>query len=103
MNAFAFQLLQGFVLAIVLLFSLAMTWRKLMPHVSRRVLARCARALGRPGRGALAQRVSKWLQPAEATAGACGDGSGCSGCSGCTPVRDPHVMPITIKRRSGPH
>lgn len=105
MSMTLFALVQDLLLALALAFSLLMAWRKLLPGSSRRILSALARRLGRPGRGTLRRRLGRWLQPAEASRGACGDGGGCSSCSGCAPavapnLGDPHVLPLQIRPRS---
>lgn len=100
MSGVMFQLVQGLVLGVVLLASLALAWRKLMPNASRSVLARAAMALDRPGHGVFVRHIGRWLQPAEANAGACGDGAGCGSCRGCAPGSDPQVLPLTIRPRT---
>lgn len=106
MSGAMFQWLQGVVLGALLVFSVYTAWRRLLPRHSRRVLSKLARALDRPGRGAVGRWLGRRLQPAEAARGSCGDGGGCSACSGCAPVRpvqrEVQAVPITIHPRR-PH
>lgn len=96
MNA---QLVQSLVLALIAIASLAFAIRHVLPGTSRRMQSALARKLGRPQRGRVAHALGRWLQPAEASRGACGSGSGCASCGGCgsAPVDDEAVQAIALK------
>ncbi|MDE2307215.1 MAG: hypothetical protein KGJ97_02855 [Xanthomonadaceae bacterium] len=80
-----FALVQAAVIGMVVAFSAWQAFHKLLPQTSRRLLAGIAAALDRPGRPAAVCRLGRWLRPAEAKAGGCGDG--CGSCSGCAPAK----------------
>lgn len=98
----AFAIVQTVVLAVVLVASAWVAFRKLMPATSKRLLARISAALESPQRGPFAHRLARWLQPAEAKAGACGSGDGCSACGGCGSAAPPAAekQPLEFKSRS---
>ncbi|MBY4868556.1 hypothetical protein DIE14_34095 [Burkholderia sp. Bp9017] len=80
-------LLQYAVIALLVAASVWTALRKLAPVTTARLQASAAASLLRPQRGALVQRVGRWLQPKGAT-GDCGDG--CGTCGTCGPS-DPNV------------
>ena len=98
-----FALIQAVVIGVVVAFSAWQAFRKLLPQTSRRLLAGISAALDRPDRSAAMRRLGRWLQPAEAKAGACGSGDGCSSCSGCAPAKpvadDANQPPLHFRSR----
>ncbi|QGZ64002.1 DUF6587 family protein [Paraburkholderia acidisoli] len=73
------------VIALLVIASLIQTTRKLAPKSAQRAQAAMAAPLLRPQRGALAQRIGRFLQPKGAPAGHCGDSGGCNTCGTCGP------------------
>jgi len=73
------------VIALLVAASLVYTLRKLAPKTATRAQAAMAAALLRPQRGALAQRLGRFVQPGGAT-GDCGDGCGTCGTCGPSPT-----------------
>jgi hypothetical protein len=73
------------VIALLVAASLLYTLRKLAPKTATRAQAAMAAALLRPQRGALAQRLGRFVQPKGAT-GDCGDGCGTCGTCGPSPA-----------------
>ncbi|HET6803912.1 MAG TPA: DUF6587 family protein [Frateuria sp.] len=97
----AFGIVQAVVLALALLASLLVAFRKLLPRTAKRVQARLSAAMDRPGRSAPLRRLGQWLQPDEARRGGCGSGDGCSSCGGCAPApagRD-EAVPLEFRQR----
>jgi len=78
-------LAQYAVIAVLVVISLFYTARKLAPTLIARRQAALAAQLLKPGRGVLAQRLGRAMQPRGAT-GDCGDG--CGTCGTCGPTGD---------------
>ena len=98
----SFALVQAIIITAVVLFSAVQAFRKLAPKTAKRLQSRFSAALDQPSRNRVARGLGRWLQPADAKAGACGMGSGCSSCSGCAPApsgitTDPHVQPLHFR------
>jgi len=79
-------LLQYTVIAPLVAASVWTALRKLAPKTTARLQASAAAPLLRPQRGAVAQRLGRWLQPKGAT-GDCGDGCGTCGTCGPSDVK----------------
>ncbi|MBN3856520.1 hypothetical protein G3N59_24365 [Paraburkholderia sp. Ac-20340] len=86
-------LLQYAVIALLVAASLWTALRKVAPKTTLRVQAGVAAPLLRPQRGAMTQRIGRWLQPRGAT-GDCGDG--CGTCGTCGPSDAPVEQTVTF-------
>lgn len=99
MNA---ALMQNLIVTTIVMLSVGMAARRLLPAQFRRVQVGLAHALGQPRRGRLLRAVGHWLQPAEARNGGCGSGLGCGSCGGCgTPASPGDAIPLVIRPRPG--
>jgi hypothetical protein len=97
-----FALIQALLLASVLVYCLVVAVRKLAPETTRRALGRLSARLDAPGHARVMRRLGRWLQPAEARSGACGDGDGCGSCRGCAPAPEVTAnppIPLHVKPR----
>ena len=94
----AFALVQGVIIAIVVVASAFVAFRKLLPTTSTRWLARLSARLNREGRSGTLRFVGRRLQPAAAT-GSCGDG--CGSCNSCGPTAPrTEAQPLHFKPRN---
>ncbi|UPG92044.1 hypothetical protein L2Y96_09855 [Luteibacter aegosomaticola] len=93
-----FQLVQGVIIGVVVLASLYVAFRKLLPKTSTRVLAGVSASLNHEGRSGVIRAIGKKVQPASAT-GSCGDGCGSCGTCGPAPVAHNDAQPLTFKTR----
>jgi hypothetical protein len=91
-----FAVVQAVIIALVVLASALVAFRKLLPKTATRLQARMAAALNRPTRPVWMRALSGKLQPATAT-GSCGDG--CGSCGSCGPAPQPDVQPLHFKPR----
>jgi hypothetical protein len=91
-----FAIMQAVIIALVVLASAVVAFRKLLPKTATRAQARLAAALNRPTRPAWMRALSRSLQPATAT-GSCGDG--CGSCGSCGPAPQADVQPLHFKQR----
>lgn len=93
-------LLQYAIVAVLVLISALVMFRKLAPHVATRWQAGMAASLNQPRRAHWMQRLGRRLQPKVAT-GNCGDG--CNTCNSCGPTPPRHargdVQPLEFKPR----
>lgn len=92
-----FELVQGIVIALIVVTAAYVAFRKLLPKTSTRVMARVSASLNHDGRPAAVRSLGRRLQPAAAT-GSCGDGCGSCGSCGPTPPRN-DSQPLTFKPR----
>jgi hypothetical protein len=79
----SFDLVQGAIIAFVVVASAYVAFRKLLPKTSTRAMARISASLNREGRADAVRSLGRRLQPATAT-GSCGDG--CGSCGSCGPA-----------------
>ena len=95
-----FDIVQGVVIAVVVLAAAYVAFRKLLPKTSVRAMARVSAALNRDGRPGMLRALGRRIQPAVAT-GSCGDGCGSCGSCGPAPSVGPTVesQPLTFKTR----
>ncbi|MEO8010701.1 MAG: DUF6587 family protein [Dokdonella sp.] len=75
--------IEGIVIVLVLVASLLLAWRRLLPASSVRGQTAVARWLGMPMRPRLLQALGKRLLPDTQAAVGCGVKSGCSACGQC--------------------
>jgi len=93
-----FELVQGAIIALVVVVSAYVAFRKLLPKTSTRVMARVSASLNRPGRTGVVRSLGRRLQPATAT-GSCGDG--CGSCGSCGPAAPKsEAQPLHFKPRN---
>ena len=93
-----FELIQGVIIALVVVVSGYVAFRKLLPKTSARTMARVSASLNRDGRPAAVRSMGRKLQPAAAT-GSCGDGCGsCGSCGTTAPKAD--TQPLHFKPRA---
>jgi hypothetical protein len=93
-----FELVQGVVIALVVVVSAYVAFRKLLPKTSTRIMARVSASLNRNGRPGVVRSLGRRLQPAAAT-GSCGDG--CGSCGSCGPVvPKTEAQPLHFKPRN---
>lgn len=93
-----FELVQGAIIALVVVVSAYVAFRKLLPKTSTRVMARVSASLNRQGRSGFARSLGRKLQPAAAT-GSCGDG--CGSCGSCGPASPKtEAQPLHFKPRN---
>jgi len=93
-----FELVQGIVIALVVVVSSWVAYRKLLPKTSARTMARVSGSLNREGRAAPLRALGRRLQPSTAT-GSCGDGCGsCGSCGPAAPSND--AQPLHFKPRA---
>jgi hypothetical protein len=93
-----FELVQGAIIALVVVVSAYVAFRKLLPKTSTRVMARVSASLNRPGRAGVVRSLGRRLQPATAT-GSCGDG--CGSCGSCGPTAPKsEAQPLHFKPRN---
>jgi hypothetical protein len=93
-----FQLVQGVIIGVVVLASLYVAFRKLLPKTSTRLMAGLSASLNHEGRPGVVRALGRKVQPASAS-GSCGDG--CDSCNSCGPApaaRD-DAQPLTFKTR----
>jgi hypothetical protein len=93
--------LQYAVIGLLVLASLLVTLRKLMPLTSTRWLAGASARFNRPGHAAWVRALGRRLQPKQAT-GNCGDGCSTCGSCGSKPPRAVRsdVQPLEFRPRS---
>ena len=94
-------LVQYAIIAVAVLISVLIVFRKLAPKLANRWLAAASIRFNQPGRSALARALGRRLQPKEAT-GDCSDG--CSTCGACGPkppaaARPGEPMPLEFRPR----
>lgn len=93
-----FELIQGVIIALVVVVSGYVAFRKLLPKTSARTMARVSASLNREGRSAGVRSLGRRLQPAAAT-GSCGDGCGsCGSCGPTSPTTE--AQPLHFKPRA---
>ena len=99
----AFGAIQAVIIGVLVLFSAAYAFRKLLPALSTRWLATASASLNKPWRRPWLRAVGRWLQPAQAT-GHCGDGCGTCGSCGPTPPSSarPGAQPLEFRPRNPP-
>ncbi|MGF6496045.1 hypothetical protein ABIE56_004247 [Luteibacter sp. 621] len=93
-----FQLIQGVIIGVVVLASLYVAFRKLLPKTSTRVMAGVSASLNHDGRPGVLRTIGKKLQPASAS-GSCGDGCGSCNSCGPAPAAKNDAQPLTFKSR----
>lgn len=93
-----FELIQGVIIALIVVVSSYVAYRKLLPKTSARTMARLSASLNREGRPAAVRSLGRRLQPAAAT-GSCGDGCGSCGSCGPTPAKT-DAQPLHFKPRA---
>lgn len=92
-----FELVQGFVIGVIVVAAAYVAFRKLLPKTSTRVMAKVSASLNHEGRPGAVRSLGKRLQPAAAT-GSCGDG--CGSCGSCGPSAPSNgSQPLTFKPR----
>lgn len=92
-----FEVVQGAIIAVVVVASICVAFRKLLPKTSTRAMARFSAGLNREGRSRAMRFLGRCLQPAVAT-GSCGDG--CGSCNSCAqPVPHSEAQPLEFKPR----
>jgi len=92
-----FEVVQGAIIAVVVVASTCIAFRKLLPKTSARLMARVSASLNREGRSAVFRFIGRRFQPASAT-GSCGDG--CGSCSSCGPAAPrSEAPPLHFKTR----
>ncbi|MGA7436770.1 MAG: DUF6587 family protein [Luteibacter sp.] len=94
----AFQLIQGLIIGVVVLISLYVAFRKLLPKTSTRVMAGVSASLNHEGRAGVLRAIGRKVQPASAS-GSCGDGCGSCNSCGPAPVAQNDAQPLTFKSR----
>jgi hypothetical protein len=94
-------LVQYIVIGVLVLISAAVTFHKVVPMASTRLLASASARLNKPWRAAWLRALGRRLQPKQAT-GNCGDG--CSTCGSCGPKPPasarPGVQPLEFRPRN---
>jgi hypothetical protein len=88
-------LVQYIVVALIVLVSALVAFRKLAPQLTNRWFAAASIRLGQPGRSRLAHFLARRLQPRQAT-GNCADG--CSTCGACGPKKPAAAAPPVASR-----
>ena len=94
-----FDMVQGVIIALVVVTAAYVAFRKLLPKTSTRVMARLSASLNHEGRPAVVRSLGRRVQPAAAT-GSCGDGCGSCGSCGPTPVVKTEAQPLHFKPRT---
>jgi hypothetical protein len=93
-----FQLVQGVIIGAVVLASLYVAFRKLLPKTSARVMAGVSASLNHEGRPGVLRAIGRKVQPATAS-GSCGDGCGSCNTCGPAPAARNDSQPLTFKTR----
>ena len=94
-----FDIVQGVIIALVVVTAAYVAFRKLLPKTSTRAMARVSASLNHEGRPALVRSLGRRVQPAAAT-GSCGDGCGSCGSCGPAPVVKTEAQPLHFKPRA---
>lgn len=94
-----FDIVQGVIIALVVVVAAYVAFRKLLPKTSTRVMARVSASLNHEGRSAAVRSLGRRMQPAAAT-GSCGDGCGSCGSCGPAPSVKSEAQPLHFKPRS---
>jgi len=77
--------------ALIVLTSTVVAFRKLLPNLTNRWLAAASIHFGRKRDSRVAQSLSRHLQPKQATSHSCADG--CATCNACGPMRPAAARP----------
>lgn len=93
----AFDIVQTVIIALIVVISAYVAFRKLLPKTSTRIMARVSASLNRDGRSGAIRSIGRRVQPAAAT-GSCGDGCGSCGSCGPTPPKT-DAQPLQFKSR----
>ncbi|QWT21738.1 hypothetical protein KPL74_06945 [Bacillus sp. NP157] len=93
-----FELIQGTIIALVVIASAYVAFRKLFPKTSTRVMASVSSGLNHDGRPGVVRALGRKLQPASAS-GSCGDGCGSCNSCGPAPAAQGEAQPLTFKTR----
>ncbi|HET6586425.1 MAG TPA: DUF6587 family protein [Oleiagrimonas sp.] len=83
--------IQYAVVALIVLTSAVVAFRKLLPNLTNRWLAAASIHFGRKRDSRVAQSLSRRLQPKQATSHSCADG--CATCNACGPKKPAAARP----------
>lgn len=93
-----FEVVQGVIVAIVVLTALLMALKKYVP-ATKRLQGALADKLLTPGRSAPARWLGKKLHGQLSAAGGCGSDDGCGSCKGCAPSKPTHSGPEIFRTK----
>ena len=91
--------MQYVVIAVIVLISALVTFRKLAPQLTNRWLAAVALRFDQPGRAGWQRSLARQLQPKQAT-GNCSDGCSTCGACGPKPPAGAQVQPLEFRPRA---
>jgi CBS domain containing-hemolysin-like protein len=92
-----FSVVQAVIIALIVLTSAVVAFRKLLPKTATRLQAQMSASFNQPDRANWMRVIGRRIQPAAAT-GSCGDG--CGSCGSCGPTPQSDTQPLNFRPRT---